>query len=665
MALISVNNTLRGKNQLVTGVDPSAQTGQVVPITAEYRPLIIDSPGGLEGPVNPVTGKNNPPLPVAFRPPGYVEPEFDYLELGRLQLQPTKTFTTLLSNVRVVIDGVDYSKSVNTFDYSFPLRGPALGKLVLVETLGVELDPSENGIATESVVEVYAEYRGLAELITKAYVVSSPVFTLGPTLSYTLELELGCQLQLFENSNRTPELICDSPAQFARDLAVRYARSHGLFTRLFPLGHRIEEATVNNFEEESAYSFLQQLYDPVKRDVRCNKLLDIVCPERPRFGQGALHRLAYDEVVEDTPLFSTNFDGFNTCKVTNDFTKTLPFALERTSYKRVSGNIEDDRAWFQGGYTETVVTETTLGDTVIHRTEVLRGYVPTNPQPWSRSQVEGDVCDDNPFETLFQDITTKTMTLRYQDHSSGSFLVTREQNWERGLLLRQLQDNTYDLFFGDISYTNTLYQNVAQINAEVCEKDYLWVQKSVNTVEFDLDEDFQRQKKRTSLIQYQVQGTSPTQGQTSFTGIGQTWNRVTTVGEIEDSGLFVVQPDRLEEDVSPPTAQWIRPARQEVINFHQHSVERIPGSRTPVSVNGPFCYNREQLTQVGDTYLRDTFGLSNSLSVLVPWDNPAQLGEYVQYVNRLGRSRTYRVYNIEVNITNNLLSKNLTLILEV
>lgn len=651
-------------NKLALGfaVDPANSSGDS--FTSDYT--ITDptyQPDGDKLPSEaPDQGNTEPPLPPEYQPPGYTKPFFNYKELPRIASFPSINLNISATNTEVIIAGFDFSPAILNFDWFTPLSGPSTGKVRLLETRDLQypLDPELNGF--NQGVNITIKHNGV--LTCHAYIIGYPDYFLDDNGTYVLDISIGCQLALLENTTRTRKKYCGRSPRFAGEAASIYADQNNLFTRLFPRGHDLVEEGINSFADESAHSYLSALYVPTNRDVRCNKNSEIICPIRQPYNPSQATNLSYKEVLESAPRLGKFFEPFTKLAVKNEYSISQGLPFETKTSRRVSGDPGNTKPWFNGGYTEVVTTTTTYGDTEVFKKETTYGYVPTNPLPWAKALVEEDPCINTSFNTQIEVIEEKTTQLFYYPHESGSLLISGIKKWTYGKKLVKLPSEDYDLYDGIKEHEQTQYTNTPQPNREVCTKDYIFLQTDIRTDNFKLTEDNVLYRDSFEEIKYRAQGVS-VETVTEYTGSGQKWIRITSGGQFnEDLGQIQVQPTQIDEDVSPPTSDWIRPVLETVFNFGEFSL--IPGGNLePKPQTAPFCYNQQQLETFAIRKLRETYGLSKGIMLTVPITKPIGLNQSVLFTDRFGRQKEYTVYSVEINQTAEVATKTLLLMREI
>ena len=618
-------------------------------------------------PTNPVfePGETN-------QPPNPYEPStdiFNHLLLPRITNAPSRVFNLSVKETTVLIDGLDFSPALYGLDWSVPINGVSQGSLELRQVEGIQLDPDFNNISQGSTVEITHTLSSTNQrLLTRCFVIGSPSYDLGDNGSYRLTLEIGDELSLLATTTRNRDLYCGPVPRNTQQLAQVYARVNGLRTRVFPVGHTIRESSVNNFLTESPFEFLSSIYSPINRDVRTNAQGSIIVPPRPKYDPSRAIKLNYRDVIESNNSFSQFYEPYTKVKASNDFNLEEPFTFRTRTSTQIQGNPQNTKPWFQGGYQETETRVTSLGDTDVHIEEITRGYIPIDARPWDAALVEEDPCAIGAFQTVLGIIKRKITRLTYQTHPSGSFLVNRNQVWENGLQIYQIDQDPeietpapYDLYNGPLTYELETYRNSPQVNSEVCQKDYNYVIINRRLEKFSLTSNRVFIFKSWEQESFTPSGESSTLGQSSFTGQEQTWSRVLNQGEFsEEDNVWIIQPTQNDINVSPPSSQFISPVSVSITNFSEFTLQ--PGNLEPRPLTAPFCYNKNQLDTISERYLREQYGLSKAKVVTMPLNFPLNIGESVDFTDRNGLQYPYLVWSREINQTENTATQSFVLL---
>lgn len=599
-----------------------------------------------------------PPLPKGFIPdnPLYTSEGFDYLTLGRLQTQASEailisvgytTFEVFVSN-----DWLDLSDYFVNGDYSLPISGASQGQVTL-EEIGEGERLNSLGITYGTPFRYSQCFRSVCIEVFQGFVIEPPTYQQESEGYFSLTLKLGDELLLKADTSRVAvSKYCGSPPTFAGDAARIYAQTHNLITTSFPNGHTLLDRESQSFTNEKPYDFLQSLYSPTNHDVRCNSQGIIVTSRKPFNNEEAII-IQEKQVIELTPSFRQDYEPVTKIQAKNQFLLVQGFTTRRFTKKAISGDPTNTKPWFQGGYTETTTTQVFYGDTIIWSEELTQGYVPTSPT-FTKAQAQGDPCFSE-LTTTFTRISRKVTNLSYYTHISGSFLVSKKETWTYSKKLKDLPPASYEIYDGIVEYILEEYQNTPQINSEVCEKDFIHLQTQKHLRRWGLLDDFTYLLLDSEIVTYTVEGLNP-DSVTSYVGSGQQWNETIQSGSFDtEENIFITQPTEINEAVDPPTSIWIRPQTQRTNAFTQVSLN-VSGSVELKPINAPFCYNLEQLNTFGLRFLRETYGLANGISLVVPYWLTVKLGDSVKYKNK-----NYLVFNIEFNQTLNEATKTLLL----
>lgn len=626
-------------------------------IDAEVVSVVSQDGSELSPPVTP--DGSQPPLPAGYVPDGaYSSETFDYRMLRRLQ---NKTSESILVSVgqtvfEVEINGawVDLSDEFSSGDYSRPISGASQGQVVLEEVAG---KPKLNSVGIDYGVPFRWQqcFGAVCIDVFKGYVVEPPTYKQNSGGYYSLTVRLGDELLLKSDTSRVAiTKYCGPAPSTAGDAARIYAQTHGLITTSFPPGHSLLDRQAQSFTNERPYDYLQSLYAPTNRDVRCNETGIIVAP-RPGFDATQAIALEEKDVIEVEAVFKSKYKPITKIRAKNQFSLVQSITSRQTRSTTPSGDPSNTKAWFQGGYTETTTEQTFLGDKLIWSRDVTRGYVP-DTFPVTKTGVEADPCSPTITSNSWQVIETKVFRLQYQSHESGGHMVTARETWVNGKKLKPISDTEYELYDGRISYAVEFYTNTPQINPELCRKDYYYLQTRKQKEEWGLNDDFLFKRLTVNTETYAAATANP-DSLTAYVGAGQRWRRTTVQGDYSgDTRSLTIGSGLVEEGQIPPSSEWIRPPVQKNTAFKDVQLGVNGGSVETKPVNAPFCYTLPQIQTFGLRYLRESYGLSKGLAVIAPYWLNVRLGDSITF-----RGSNYLVFNIEINQTINEATKTLLL----
>ena len=290
--------------------------------------------------------------------------------------------------------------------------------------------------------------------------------------------------------------------------------------------------------------------------------------------------------------------------------------------------------------------------------------MPTETTPWEADLVDEDPCSIGSFTTVFDVVNRKVTKLTYYKRFEV-FIVSQKEEFETGLQIFQIKEGVnsgkYDLFNGTISYKSTVYKNSAQVS-DACEKDYNLLIVNERTDSYKLDNNRNLYFSGWVQTSYSSSGQSSRLGQQSFSGREQTWTLTRDEGDLDlENNFWVIQPTRVETDISPPGSIVIKPLVEEIVNFSEYSLSGL-SPLEPKPINGPFCYSVEQLNVIGDRYLRENYGLSKGIVLTVPIRNNLSVNDSVFFTDRKGETNKYLVWGIEINLTLKIATKTLFLL---
>lgn len=587
-----------------------------------------------------------PPLVTPTIPRQPSDPEFNYLELPRLS---TFTSDSIITNVNetqliVTIGGqeIDLSDNFLNGDYAKPISGASVGKVTLGQLANSVLlkdIPLDFGVPI-----IWRQcWNGACETVMRGYILSSPsIDSSDGYIKYIVNI--GDELALKSDTSRVPtRKYCGTPPDNAKEAAQIYATYHNLFTRTYPDGHELLDLTAQAFTNDRPYDFLQALYAPTNQDVRCNNSGIIVVP-RPSFDANNALTIAKEQAIDVKQSFNQSYAPLVKLKVSNTYSLVNPFSIRTESFTTVSGLANNTKPWFQGGYTQTVTTKAYLGVAEVWSKEVVYGYLPVG-NAVTEAQYNEDPCSNSTIDTIWGIVSTKLKNSIYTRHKSGAYLVNEVREYftaktmEKALPFYVMREDLQ-------SYSTTEYLYTAQINNEVCSKDYIHITHYTRTKSYAIKKDYSAYiLTKDSITSYTVKGTSNL-NTNSYVGTGQTWVKTEVAGEYDsESDNFIIQPAREEEVSSPPGANWIRPSKEEILAKTEVSLN-LPGSLEQRPLEAPFCYTLSQLNTFGTRFLREHHGLYRGKILVVPFYFDIRLGDSVWYDNE-----PYLVYSIEINQT--------------
>lgn len=652
MSTINVTGTAENKQDLVFNASQAGDANQVQ-FSANVANLYTNIGGSVLAPIDTPDGIL-PPVPPDLSN-GQPNQPFNYLTLPRLQSQANNSLIISINQVILEINGVDYSKAYLSADWSSPLAGSAVGFLTL-KISAEQLTLSKTDIAFQKIVRLALSWPEGTINVAICYIINEPIFTLESDNEYAVTLELGDELALFENTAREPNrLYCGPEPTTAGQTAGIYANLRGLFTRIYPQGHTFFEPA-QPFTSESPYQFLQTLYAPLNWDVRTlpnsgQSPGKITAIPRPKFNGPSASELTFEDTIDVSDNFQNQWDQYSQIIAQNEYSVQSNFKVESNTFRTINGVNTSDKPYFQGGYTETLTTEYTLGSTVIYRSEITSGYIPTSSTLTEVQVEQNDPCLDSTVDTIWGTITTSIYSVSYYAHISGAYLISKEENWENGLDLQKQPDTSYLVFNGLLAYDITEYDNVAQVNSNVCSKDYFHYQTRKKFTRFGLTESKVYRQLEQLIERYSVTGTNPNSGQASFLGAAQSWNKLISKGAWLESALtWVNQPNRTERNSTPPESAWIRPKFENILSYETVTFPQVTGYRPAENIEAPHCFNLTQLRNFANRFLTEQWGLSNSVQLVVPFHIPLSLGNSIYYTDYTGSRNSYIIFNIEYNL---------------
>lgn len=618
---------------------------QSITLDATIRSLRSDSGGVLLPSINPNLGIQ-PPIPKGLQPDGYVLEDFDYLTLSRLELQATQTLVSNVERTELTVTKADtgtvydLSDRFINGDYSRPISGASVGNIEIGELGANDFNIADLDLTYGDRLQWQQCWGNVCLEIANCYILNKPVFNSdGGFLKY--KINIGDELALKSDSSRIPvSKYCGAPPKTAGESAKIYATTHGLITTVYPSGHTLLDLDYSDFTNERPFDFLSALYAPTNRDVRTDET-GIIVRDRPSFDATNAIVLTKELVIETEPTFTQSYKPITKVRVKNDYTLINDFAVIKTSERSINGVPANTKPWFQGGYTETITEKAVLGDGEIWSKVIVYGYFPTSDV--SESQYNEDACDPSTIPVAYGIISTKYIAKEYEKHLSEAYLVTKESEW---FYTKEMEKVGFSYYVRDNlkTYSITNYTHTPQINEAVCEKDYLHFLTYIRTETYTLNANFVGYLLTSDVItEYKVKGVSSL-NQSSFVGVDQSWIKTTITGAYDtENKAFVIQPTKVEDVTAPPSGLWIRPSTTAVTAFRTVQLS-LDGSLETKPVEAPYCYTEEQLEVFGQRVLKETYGLSQGLNLVVPFYILLGIGDSVIY-----EDLPYLVYNVEIN----------------
>ena len=656
MASINVIATTTNQTAIFyAGTDSDYQSVLISATIQAIRPDII-------GDVLPSPEPNEgiqPPIPGGLQPLGYIVQPFDYLTLPRLELQSTQTLVSSVERTELLVikrrTGTVYDLSDRFIngDWSAPIAGAAAGSIEIGELGANDFDIADLNLDYGDRILWQQCWGNVCLDIADCYILNKPVFKSdGGFLKYTISI--GDELALKSDTSRVPVTkYCGAPPSTAGQAAAIYAKTHNLNTRIFPAGHRLLDLNYADFSNERPYDFLSALYAPTNHDVRTDETGIIVRVRKPYDASKAIV-LPKESVIETEPTFTQSYKPTTKIKVKNDYSIVNDFEIVTTTDRAISGVPSNTKPWFQGGYTETITERAVLGDTEVWSKVTVNGYIPAGTGV-TEEQYNEDACSDSTIETYYGIISTKYVAKEYKKHLSQAFLVTQEREWFYTKALEKI-DDFYWLRDNLKNYSLTKYKHTAQINDQVCEKDYLHFLTYSRQTTYELAPNFNDYILTGDVItEYKMKGKSAL-NQDSFVGVDQSWTQTVITGAYDKENLaFVIQPTKETPVNNPPGGLWIRPSLTNVIAFRTVELDAT-GSLETKPMEAPYCYTEAQMETFGMRTLREIYGLSQGLNLVVPFYLNIGINDSVIY-----EDKPYVVYNTEINQTLNEATKTITL----
>lgn len=587
---------------------------------------------------------------------------FDHTTLKRLTTKQEYPLVVTVPQTYIEVEnGDDLSDYLMNFSLSFPLSGVIEGNFKLE---GIPKDLEVNTGDKVNIKQCWYSLEGTENCmgLGSFYVISSPKRNSDTSGVTSLDVEIGDELAYHGKRARTPiKKYCGPKPTNTSQAAEIYADTRGLFTKEFPIGHSLPSLDDQSFDSESPYEYLQSLYAPVDKDVRCNSNSKIIVKKRPQYGQQKQHKIDFNQILELNPTVAYNYEEMDKIELSNNFKVVQPLEMDEISYKTNTSIESNTKPWFKGGYTETETTKWLVGDTLVHEEIVQKGYVPT-VDSWSEDDQKADQCDDGSFDTKSSNpipvewglVKKETFSVTASMHKSGARLIEKEEKWVEGKKVERGEGNQsgqFKIYEGIIEYNKTEYENTAQINPEICEKDYIHLMTRKIEENYGFTKSVFGFRLQNKTITTYVPITESSLGLTSFVGTSQKWKKTVKKGEYsQDDETFIVQPDKTSEGENPPNSKWIRPPKKEINAFTTVNDDRVTEfTGKPESKEAPFCFNMRQLETLGKRILEENNGLAKSIEIVLPYHYTVSLGDSVRYTDRDGDVSYYLVQNISIN----------------
>lgn len=589
-----------------------------------------------------------PPLPPSVKPPSYVPPSvgFDHLTLPRLATQPSTLLNLSVPQTIVSIltpSGVlEVGDAFLSGEWSQPISGEARGEIVLGDVL-IGSDRVLDKVVGLPVgtrltwVQVFGD--SLHKLVCQAFIVNTPQIEQND-FDRTVTLQIGCRLHLLSRRQWLRETpYCGRKPETVEQAVRIYSRLIG--ATILPLpGHNLL-VPPENFAVESPYDFLQGLYAPTDKDVRCNQSGEIQIFDRPQYQPGNLvfGTILEKPVTDDSLLFST-------LKLSNQFTRVKQLRRRTERFTELSPNydVTNTKPWYLNGSWRKETTVIFEGDTEIYRREELYARFPDaiTYSPPSRStggtaqvipelELEG-TCENGTltYATTERLISITEFGITTRRHSSGALLVTQKAEQTYGWFTYSQSPDT--AFINGISskaverFTNT------PIPSEfACRKDWIHVVTL---------RDYQRYERNNftqliTLVERQIDAyRDDSTGDTLSDGLSRTvprqWTSVKLRGAFND-GYWVEQPARRGKE-TPSESQWIRPETVDVTVTglaHDQKIANVIGYRPAAPGDAPHCYRPIQCQRLAQRQIRDSYALANQVEYLVQYWRNVPLGSSV------------------------------------
>lgn len=620
----------------------------------QFVPVLV---GELLPPVVTPSGSNTDPT----------SPDFDYLALGRLTTTESNALVMSVEETEFIVSGIDYSDNFLSGDLLTPITGLMDGRVTLTDLP----ERLVNGIIIGNNFTWRQKYRGVFITVATGFITENPQVTIDSAGLRSTVLRLGGELGLLaaqENLRRA--LYCGEPPETVGEAATIYLNAVGLPGRIVPTAGAIPER-INSFINESPQQFLQGIYAPFDMDVREDASGTLEIARRPPFRNPV--SIDYTQVLEVQTDTGT-FTPASTISVFNRFNRFDGYPETTREYRTFSTGYDetDTSPWFLNGSTYTDVVETVVGETVVNRLETRFGYIP-NDSIIYRADVNDDRCADNSnIPTTFGQIDVRETIHDFVTLPHGDRIIWRITTRTDGNYVFEGQndrgsgpEDAYFIRSGMVDRSEQTDIISEQLDNSICKRDLIWLATGRREAVYgrDREDNFRLLSER---VQTFVTGSSPvpTNPVGDLSVSPQIWTRTTLEGAWDDERLRWVEVSVPVETSNPSTVTYVQPKVVSVTVSGEVENERLQllyGDRRRKTEQAPFCYTINRCEVYASRLLRDTGGLHNARTIVVPFHLNLPLGSSVKLVERF-REFDGIVYASENNQTLHEATKTVTLI---
>ena len=602
--------------------------------------------------------------PVASQP-GVGTPSIDDPDsLVKLGPIPSQRILTSVTDLTVLIDGVDYAEFCVGLDVMHPLSGETQGTITLASSNMQALDPYfQPSLQAGKTAEIRAEFAGIpVPVLLGGYIVEPPQYRVRDRNVGELRLRVGDLFLLKRQSeNYALEAYCGPLPQTTAQAAQIFTRIRGIPGTWG--GEALLEGANPDFVDGPPWDYLQALYEVLDYDVRTTRQGTPVALPRPVWDTSRAIRLDPSKVIEGN-LDSGVSKPYSVVTGYNTFERNLGMRQRSTEETDFSGwDPANTEPYFVSNNTYRVIKTNWLGDTPTQEVVETWGYLPDNSivPDGSIPGPETGPCGEfipapevQPVTTTLRVIQTQRSVVYFEPHLSGNFLIvgreTQTQGWSE---FTNAQGDT-QLYFGDLASSRETYAHRPVEAPRVCPQYWAILRNYTSKVSYS------RIKPEGSQTEPVYQLTTRetdiwTQNNTQLVeGQVEEWtlNRTTEAYDAS-TGRWTGGPSPATQG-TPPSAGFIRAYKVPVTlesRVELPELVRLFGVRESKPVQFSSAYTQTDLTRATDRYARETAGLAYSVHLVLDPRVALKPGDRVIYEREPGLEIHGLVWTQEVNLT--------------
>lgn len=585
----------------------------------------------------------------------------------------TQTSTQLEVSVPTTIfkvSGFDFSNCFYSGDWLAPGHGKSQGTITLYRVPAAQLNPyNPTGVFKRGApIEWRHQWGTIDRLICKAYILQPPIYKKEAEGLCSLELSIGDILLLKEDeAAKLPVVLCESEPQTASELAKRYGNYYGIELAP-PFSYKIYDPP-SDYRSETPFALLAALSEPENYDTRTSEEGAVTFVKRGV--NSNTHNLTSEQVLDLTPTRQGQ-EPFTDSTFYNTFSKSSGFPVTTKQWRVYSGEWKETNhhPWFISNSTYTDFEAKYIGDTLIEQREKTYGWHPTT-STIPKEENDADACSTIITVgggTSFGIIQDTLWQLVYDPHASGTWIVIGSVKYTEG---KRNYDNGTDwvIYTGELEREIEAIENTAQEDISVCP--WYWI---------NLKTKVRKYKKQRRLLAQGYTGTTYYVSEWSE----QIWYPVTgetaTVVPIGDQyaegtkweSKIITYTNNSEHrlwsskiDFDPPSnSDFVRPVVVDVsvsAKVNLNTLNTYFGYRTSPSIQVPYCYDLEHLKTYGDRWLKEQAGVSDSLTLVVPYHSAVKLNDIITFTDWDGQVYKGLVISLEINQTQNVATQTVVL----